>query len=127
MGRRIREDFDGVVQAYEFGKDGQRIGGAYTLPAGAHVPDEVDIAEHLLEPDGESGSTAESSIGFDPSTKNVNEVNAYLDGVSDAERRRVLALEAGARGHKRKGLLEHGPYSEFAPAPKKTAQTEGGE
>lgn len=127
MGRRIREDFDGVVQAYEFRKDGQRIGGVYTLAAGAHVPDEVQVPEHLLEPEDGIEVAGDRPGQFDPSTANMSEVNNYLDGVSDAERRRVLALEAGPDGEQRKGLLESGPYSEFAPAVKKAPAKKDGE
>lgn len=117
MARRIREDLDGVVQAYEVGSDGKPIGGAYQLGAGQSVPDGVHIPAYLLEPEAGVEDGGERPGMFDPSAKNIAEVNQYLDGVSNAERSRVLAAEA--EGHARKGILTDGPYSEFAPAPTK--------
>lgn len=55
----------------------------------------VTVRERLNGPGG--------TDGFDPDGHTVAEVNAYLSGVDDGERQRVLAAEAS--GQSRKGIV----------------------
>lgn len=111
MPRKIRDDLDGVVTAFEVDTRGRKIGGPVTLKAGDVVPDGVTVGEHVLAP--ADGSQPAPVGAFDPGKANVAEVNAYLASLGDdpagaAERDRVLAAEAA--GENRKGIVE-GPHS----------------
>lgn len=72
------------------------------------VTDPDAIARVLALPDEyEVQAVRDAEQPYDPADDNVDEVNAYLEVASEAERRRVLELEAA--GKERIGILS-GPH-----------------
>jgi hypothetical protein len=110
---RIRSDLVGQLMGHRTDNYDRAVRARPVyLSAGDTVPAGVKVSSRYLEPEdggGPAGGSGTTPAGppFDPDVLTVDEVNARLDGVSDAEAAAVLAAEAAGRN--RAGIV-NGPH-----------------